>query len=108
MSEDDVAALAVGCAAVEVQTAVLNVPFAGNMVFAIAAPAVETGAVEEDIVAVLVNLQRAEVNLWVLYNYVLRLCLYARSNGKGCCCEDIPEFPCLVCLDIDKGIVHSP
>ena len=76
VSEDDVAAFAVGCAAVEVQSTVLDVPLAGDVVLAVAAPAVEACAIEEDIVAVLVNLQRAEVNLRVLYNDVLRLLLY--------------------------------
>ena len=84
VGKDDVAAFALA-ASVEVQGTVLDVPFAGNVVFAVAAPAVEACAIKENIVAVLVNLQRAEVNLWVLYHDVLRLSLYASRSSQSCC-----------------------
>ena len=65
VSEDDVSAFT-WPAAIEVQGTVLDVPLAGDVVLAVSAPTVEARTVEEDIVAVLVNLQRAEVNLSVL------------------------------------------
>ena len=92
VSKDDVATFAMRCAAVEVQSTVLDVPLAGDVVLAVATPAVEACAIEEDIVAVLVNLQRAEVNLRVLYNDVLRLSLYASRSSQNCCGQDVPKF----------------
>ena len=81
VSEDDVSAFT-WPAAIEVQGTVLDVPLAGDVVLAVSAPTVEARTVEEDIVAVLVNLQRAEVNLRILDNDVLRLSLYASRKLK--------------------------
>ena len=70
VSKNDITAFTFATS-LEMQGTILVLPLAGQVVLAVAAPAIQTGAVEQYVEAFLVDFQRAQVNLWIVQDDVL-------------------------------------